>query len=329
MKRTFVLSLVVVLVALTFSAAAAQTEPEIPACSDGTISGVIAAYDEETGVVTLNVEGVLCTVTLTDDYDHPIIDLLGAYFGEINLEEIAAALNSLQLCAESVDDNYVVSEPDANGDCVEGVLVTVTGEGAEGGFEATMETGEVIKFETDSEEAAGALTAALETLQADWEVEAGGVGDVGDDIGAYHNDGIGFGVLVKVYAIYEEAQQACAEASAETAPVVDGEETEEAGDEAADVIDPCDVTVELLFGELENMGLGQLFQVYGKPAILGVGHVRNIGDGDGSGDGDSSKGICNARANGGNANATGQPDINCDGYVSDKDKDKDNPDGDD
>lgn len=321
LKRILTFSLVLVLGAVTYTAAFAQDEPVILACPDGQVSGVIAAYDEETGVVTLDVEGVLCTVTLTSDYDHPIIELLGSYFGDIDLEEIMSALENLKVCVIFDGEDTLVTEPDENGVCAEGELATVTGEGAEGGFEALTESGDVISFDPETEEAAGVFTDALNNLQADWEVEEGGVGDVGDDIGAYHDDGYGFGVLVKVYAIYDEAQQACSE-TPETDPVDDGEAAEEVGDVAAEEVDPCSVTIDLLLEQLESMGMGQLFQVYGKPAIMGVGHVRNIGTGGGSGDGDGSKGICNARANGGNANATGQPNISCDDVDTDKEKDK-------
>jgi hypothetical protein len=324
-KRILIFSLVLVLTVVTFTTALAQNEPEVLACPDGTVSGVIVAYDEETGVVTLDVEGVLCTVTLNSDYDHPITDLLGAYFSEIDLEEIADALETLQVCAVFDGEIYTVTEPDENGECAEGELVTVIGEGEEGGFEALTESDEVITFEPEDEEAADALTGALDNLQADWEVEDGGIGDVGDEIGGYHEDGYGFGVLVKVYAIYDEAQQACEE-TPEVQPALEGEVDEKVVDEATEEIDPCDVSIELLLESLEDMGLGQLFQVYGKPAIMGIGHVRNIGEGggsDGDGDGDGSSGICNARANGGNANATGQPNISCDDVDTQKEKDKD------
>ncbi|MEN8241498.1 MAG: hypothetical protein ABFS17_06235 [Chloroflexota bacterium] len=325
MKRSLILLFVLVLLAMTFTTAFAQTEAEVLACPDGEISGVIVAYDEETGIVTLNVDGELCTVNLTNDYDHPITELLGAYFSELNTEDIGAALEELQVCAVLDGEEYVVTAPDEFGECAEGELVTVTGEGDEGGFEAQTESGDVIVFEPESEEAAAGYADALASLQADWDIEDGSIGDVGEDIGQYHDDGIGFGVLVKVYAIYEQAQLVCNEVVVEEL-ADEGEVVEEAEEDAAEEdteeIDPCDVTVEGLLEELEGMGLGQLFKIYGKPAIMGVGHVRNIGEGDGS-SGDGSTGICNARSNGGNANATGQPDIVCDGVDSTKDKSDD------
>ena len=84
-----------------------------------------------------------------------------------------------------------------------------------------------------------------------------------EQIAMYHDEGIGFGVLVKLYAIAEEAVKACADLQA-----------------AGVVVDPtlsaCEaVTVEQLVSEFQGgMGMGQLYKTYGKPALLGVGHVR-------------------------------------------------------
>lgn len=308
MKRILIFLLVLVLVGVTYTAAFAQEETEILPCDPGVVSGTVTSYDEETGVVTLDVGGVLCTVNLTSDYDHPIVALLGAYFSEINTEEITQALDDLQVCVVFDGESYIVSEPLEDGTCAEGELATVTGEAEGGGFEAQTESGEPIVFDVEDEAAAGVLSDALGALNVEFEVdEEGGASDTGDDISELHEDGYGFGVIVKVYAIQEEAQQACAESSS----AGEGEVVEE-GDGA---IDPCDVTVDLLLGELEGKGVGHLFKVYGKPAIMGIGHVRNIGEDDGSGSAggsDGSKGICNAREHGGNANAKGKPDVTCD-----------------
>jgi hypothetical protein len=84
-----------------------------------------------------------------------------------------------------------------------------------------------------------------------------------EQIAMYHDEGVGFGVLVKLYAMAEDAVKACADLQA---PGV--------------VVDPtlpaCEaVTVEQLVIELQSgTGMGELFKTYGKPALLGVGHVR-------------------------------------------------------
>jgi hypothetical protein len=86
--------------------------------------------------------------------------------------------------------------------------------------------------------------------------------EVADEVAAYHGGGedgeeggVGFGVLVKLYAIAAESQEVCA---------ATGER--------------CDVTVEKLMQDYQaGMGMGQLFKLYGKPAVLGVGHMKDKG----------------------------------------------------
>lgn len=72
-----------------------------------------------------------------------------------------------------------------------------------------------------------------------------------DEVTAYHEEGMGWGVLTKLYAIAAESLEAC-----------DGESD-------------CGLSVEELV-EMFNSGtgMGQLFKEYGKPAQLGVGHLR-------------------------------------------------------
>lgn len=92
---------------------------------------------------------------------------------------------------------------------------------------------------------------------------APGPEEFAEQIATYHDDGIGFGVLVKLYAMAEDAVKACADLQA-----------------AGVVVDPtlpaCEaVTVEQLVSDFQGgVGMGELFKTYGKPALLGVGHVR-------------------------------------------------------
>jgi hypothetical protein len=89
----------------------------------------------------------------------------------------------------------------------------------------------------------------------------GDVDDVDDD-GDDEAEGLGFGTLVKLYAIAAESQEACAAGAEESE---EGENSE-----------PCEpVTVEELIAALESgMEMGDLFEEYGRPSILGVGHVK-------------------------------------------------------
>ena len=87
--------------------------------------------------------------------------------------------------------------------------------------------------------------------------------EVAEEVIAYHSGGegdeeggVGFGVLVKMYAIAAESQEACATSE-----------------------EPCSaVTVEELMAAYQSgTGMGQLFKLYGKPAVLGVGHMKDKG----------------------------------------------------
>jgi hypothetical protein len=87
--------------------------------------------------------------------------------------------------------------------------------------------------------------------------------EVAEEVAAYHGGegdgeegGVGFGVLVKMYAIAAESQEACAASE-----------------------EPCSaVTVEELMAAYQSgTGMGQLFKLYGKPAVLGVGHIKDKG----------------------------------------------------
>lgn len=72
-----------------------------------------------------------------------------------------------------------------------------------------------------------------------------------EEVTTYHEDGMGWGVLTKLYAIAAESQEAC-----------DGEPD-------------CGVTVAELIEQFQSgKGMGQLFKEYGKPSMMGVGHLR-------------------------------------------------------
>lgn len=339
MKRMYTFLLLIVLVLSTFSTAFGQEPEPLPVCAGGTVTGTVVAIEEENDLIIIDVDGDGegdCSVTVSSDYDHPIVALLGAYFSDVSTEEIADALESTQVCAVQDDTGAWSTYTPAEGEECPGEVVTVTGENEDGTFNGQTSgeegaegeegtPGEEIILTAGDEETAADLTEALDTLTADWELdEDGSVADVGEDIEQYHEDGYGFGVIVKVYAIAAEYEGTCTteepvddgtEPVADE-PVADGEEP--VGDEPA-AEETCGVTVEELFAMIDaGAGLGELFQVYGKPSLLGVGHVRNGGDG-GS---DGGNGICNARANGGNANATGKV-VNCGDGATPKEKDKD------
>ena len=76
-------------------------------------------------------------------------------------------------------------------------------------------------------------------------------------VAALHEEqNLGFGEMTKLFQIVVEAQAACA---------LEGVN--------------CDVTLEGLIAEYKaGVGMGELFQKYGKPENLGVGHIRKEAD---------------------------------------------------
>jgi len=268
-KTMFMISLVLALALPAVAPVAAQEEPpagEILPCEGEGVSGTVVAVDEETGLVTVYTgDGLLCTVALDSDYDHPIVALLGEFFGDVSAEDLAAALEdseeARQGCAlyDPANDAWAWADCDAEG----AVPVTVLAENEGGTFTALTEEGEQVTVSVEDPVTAKRLSEALDELAAErelaveWELgEDGSVIQPGDEIAAYHEEGLGFGELVKLYAIAAKSQEGCA-------------------DGAEDVIEPCGVTVEELVAALQSgMGMGELFKEYGRPALLGVGHVR-------------------------------------------------------
>jgi hypothetical protein len=307
---------------------------------------------------------VLCTVTLNEgdqDYGHPITTLLGNFFNSMNEDDFnfEEALGSTEVCValvEGTEDEYELFTPEEGEECpllatvtgeneenifqivltpetegtleAEGVAVddevcveydevtetymllplvdeecegqwaTVTGDNGNGTFEILIE--EVGGTLGVDEETANGLSEALGSLMVDWGLnEDGSLEDAGDKIGELHDSGVGFGVIVKLYAIAQ----------------------------ASDEVDLDDLIAEYLGGA----SVGELFKKYGKPALVGVGHVRKeaandstMSDGaveEGAVEGSfdegpakkdkGSKGICNAKDKGGKAEAKGHGDVDC------------------
>jgi len=115
------------------------------------------------------------------------------------------------------------------------------------------------------------------------------------EIAAYHEEGMGFGELVKLYAMVQASEEACAEQTADTtcAPL----------------------TIDELVTRVQNgEGMGQLFKEYGKPAMLGVGHVKQEMK-----DKDQQETVDDDQPGNSNGNANGKDKDKA------KDKDKTNP----
>ncbi len=77
--------------------------------------------------------------------------------------------------------------------------------------------------------------------------------DIGEQIATYHADGMGFGVLVKLYAMVAESKEACSGST-----------------DAA-----CALKIEDLVTQFKSgTGIGALMKTYGRPSMMGVGHVK-------------------------------------------------------
>jgi len=246
------LFLALALTVVTVIPVAAQ-EGEIPPCGGDSVSGTVVAVDEETGEVTVYTAGGLCTVTLDGEYDHPIVDLLGSYFGDVSAKSLTRALEATQGCAAYDTGSGAWTWADCDDE--DAVAVTIVGENEDGTFTALVD-GEEVRVSVEDPEGAERLSKALGKLVVEWKLgEDGTVVQPGDEIAAYHEEGLGFGVLVKLYAMAAASREAC--------------EDEESAE-------PCGVTVEELVEAFRSgVGLGDLFREYGRPSILGVGHVRN------------------------------------------------------
>src|SRR5689334_25409548 len=84
------LALAFVPVGLAVAAAEAAPAP----CPGPTVTGTVVAVDQANHQVTIdNGAGGLCTVPLgAGESDHPIVELLGRYFGNVSLPALSDAL---------------------------------------------------------------------------------------------------------------------------------------------------------------------------------------------------------------------------------------------
>lgn len=295
-KRLLTFSFALVFVLSITSAVFA--EEAVPLCSDlglsEEVSGVVVSVDEANNTAIVDTdpesEGGECMVEFEQDFGHPITTLLGNYFSKFDTSDLAAALESTQnaqVCVKQVEGSvpaeWEVVEPPEGGVCAEGFPATVTGytEGTGFHLEFADTTKEPIDLDFDNPELAAAFSSLNLMLNKD-----GSLQDVGQDIAMYHEEGFGFGVIVKLYSMAKDSMKDCE--SAEEPPAGEGAEAEEGEPEA------CGLDVAALFEALKNKetSIGQLFRKYGKPALLGVGHVRHD-----NGEGPGPYGQCNPNAN--------------------------------
>ena len=248
-KISISLSLVFIL-ALAIPGFASAKPASFDACTGDTISGVVVDVDETTGEITIYTDaGTFCTVVKSlEEYDHPVIDLLGQFFENVSLEELSENLESLQAWVMFDTTTNTWGFSDETG-AVSATVVDVM-DNLDGTYQITLLVeGEVEPqiITTDDEALYLAYLDSLLNNESSFDLitdETGNtiVSDGAVQIGAYHDDGMGLGVLVKLYAM----------ADAFGVPVD-----------------------ELIARFKDGEGLGQLFKDgdLGKPDLLGVGHV--------------------------------------------------------
>lgn len=308
---------------LVFAGTVAAQEEPAPPCEGETVSGTVVAVDVENGTVTIETGEGPCVASVEEvTSGHPIVVLLGSYFGDINLGKLSKALAVTEGCVLPDDDTWVWASCEEEG----ATQVQILSENEDGTFTALIDGEEEVILVTDTEQKKK-ISEALASLEVDLNLEDGKVVQTSEEIAAFHDEGLGFGVLVKLYAIAADPE--------------------------------ADVTVEELVEQFQSgTGLGEMFKQYGKPALLGVGHVRKAsmqeegesaesspakppahaaakenkaengnggngnggnnggGNGNGGNNGDGgngnggSKGVCNAIEKGGNAKAKGK-EVSC------------------
>lgn len=302
-KISLILIIILALVTVGTVAAqeGAQTTPAepLPACPPGATSGTVVDVDEASGTIIIDpdtdpTDADQCQVQLGEvSGGHPISSLLGTFFSDVSTESLTEALNTVNVCVESTSDGTTTTwaiidcaggEPNAKVISVEDGSITLM---VAGQAEPVIITGV-------GEETAASLQGALEALMVAWTVdEDGTLHQMGEEIDRLHEEeNLGFGVIVKFLSMAQEAEQACAEQAAETQEAASTEDG-----------DPCAITLQSLVDDFKGgMGIGQMFQQYGKPDKVGIGHVRNDKENKGNGpkqemNGDETSGTTNGPGN--------------------------------
>ena len=250
--KVLISSSLVIALALGIPGIALARPASIDACTGDSISGVVVAVDETTGEITFYTDdGTLCTaVKSLEEYPHPVINILGQYFDTVSLEELSADLETLQTWV--VFDTTTNMYDFADETDIGAVSATVIGvmDNMDGTYEITLLVEGEIELQTITTDDGTLYQAYLDSLLSntvtfDLIVDDDGntfISDGATQIGAYHDAGMGLGVLVKLYAM----------------------------------ADAYGVPVDELITRFKNgEGIGQLFhdENLGKPDLLGVGHV--------------------------------------------------------
>lgn len=292
-KTKLALIVIVIVALVTAGTVAAQTgeptdpiptTPDYGSCPEGTVSGTVVDVDEDADTVLILTtdqttgEPLLCTVSLSaaetgePTKGHPIVALLGAYFGKTfdeTVDNLKDSVESPEVCADSTEDPQVYVWVDCNGRepnarivAIENDTLTILLLDADGNIMGIAEI--------TNPELIGEIADQLNLPTVEWQVDAlGNILNTADDIEALHEEGLGFGVIVKLYSLAQMAQEQCSEKATSQ---------ESSQSEVPNGVDPCTIDVDYLVEQFmtKHIGLGQLYKLteLGKPNLLGVGHVR-------------------------------------------------------
>lgn len=203
--------------------------------------GTVAAQTGTTPTVSPTPTSDAATTSL---YAHPIVQILAAYFGR-----------------DTASDTLTPTTP------------------------TETETPDASDTETETATADASATADATTTATATATTAAPTGQetLAQQIETYHQEGIGFGVLVKLYAMAEASKIACPTAPTAGATPVPTTVTSNGG--TTDTTTTTDttqtttctaVTIDQLVQQFKSgTGMGLLFKEYGKPSLLGVGHVKH------------------------------------------------------
>ena len=256
-KKSFVLLFVVVLLALINISSVSAQEADVNSCSGDSVTGQVVSVNEADGTIMFYTADGYCTVSTGGELDHPVVNLLGKYFSDVNIDDMLSTLEPVQsfVVFDEESQSWILSDESAEG-VVAGSVLGVTDLG-DGTFEIVMQMGdEIISMMTDDVDLAAEFMLALEENSVSWDLRVDENGmvtilDAGGQIADYHDSGMGLGVLVK---LFEMANSAC--------------------DDAAEGETCVPLDVDALVSEFESgTGLGVLFKDYGKPENTGVGQI--------------------------------------------------------
>jgi hypothetical protein len=248
--------------ALLITTTAFAADPVAP-CPGTEVSGTVVAVDMTTNTVTIDTGSGLCTVSIQAAEaasGQPIVKLLGQVFDRIHIAALGTTLMDTQawLVFDSSTTTWSVGQQTDPG-AVVGQLISVT-PNADGTFTLLYKVEgqtDPVSIVTSDSALADRLTADLQALKVQWSLVAGAANDAGQQIAAYHADGMGFGVLVKFYSLSQKSMEGCATAT----PTPD--------------TPTCGVTVQQLVDAFRSgTGIGLIFKQYGRPDFMGVGQAK-------------------------------------------------------